>query len=50
MVVKSFWKIEEKLSNEFTELKINKISDSLSADVDRGKIDTITLLSQNLFG
>ena len=47
---KAYAKFEEKLSNEFTERKINKISDSLSTDVDGGKIDTTASLFQNLFG
>ena len=47
---KASTKFEEKLSDEFTERKINKISDSLSADVDGGKINTIASLFQNLLG
>ena len=38
------------LLDEFTERKINKMSDSLSADIDGGKIDTVASLFQNLFG
>ena len=49
-LLKASAKFEEKLSDEFTVCKINKISDSLSADVDMGKIDTIASLFQNLFG
>ena len=47
---KAYAKFEEKLSDEFCERKINKIFDSLSADDDGGKIDTIASLFQNLFG
>ena len=47
---KAYPKFEEKLLDEFTGRKINKISDSLSADVDGGKIDNIASLFQNLFG
>ena len=47
---KAYAKFEEKLSDEFTQHKINKISDSLSADADGGKIDNIASLFQNLFG
>ena len=47
---KAYEKFEEKLSDEFTEREIYEISDSLSASVDGGKIDTIVSLFQNLFG
>ena len=46
---KAYAKFEEKLSDEFTERKINKISDSLSTDVDGGKIDTIASLFDSKF-
>ena len=46
---KAYVKFEEKLSDEFTEREINEISDSLSANVDGGKIETIASLFQTLF-
>ena len=47
---KAYVKFEKKLSDEFTEREINEMSDSLSANVDGSKIDTVASLFQNLFG